>query len=464
MEKFTIEIISEHLGKVEYNNLPKDVIEKAKICILDSIGCTLGGSVTNIGKIVINSSIAKECGLSTIFGHKKKTSLTSAVFINSTLSNILDFDDTYIGHPGATIIPVALNLAEYTNTCGKDLLTAIVLAYEISIRIGLALRPVAEERKYVHGHGTWQVFGAVTAASKMMGLNAGEIANAFGIAGANAPVRSVMKTVYGQTGPTMAKNNYGTASEVGLQSALLASNGFKGPRDIFDGDTGFWRMIGTSYSDLHKTMNSNLGADYVILKNTFKPYPCCRLIHSSIDAVLDVINENGINFSDIEKILIKTISPLNKPPFFVQQDPDPENMTAGQSNAPYTIACALRNIEPVEWYERENMLDETLLEITKKIEFEADPEADKLFRKDQGTIPAKAIIYLKNGKDYLKEVSIPKGDPRNPLTLEDLTKKFKMLASKALDNEYQVMSLINMIMNLEKLEDVNELIKMLSQT
>ena len=298
----------------------------------------------------------------------------------------------------------------------------------------------------------------------MMGLNTGETANAFGIAGANAPVRSAMKTVYGQTDPTMAKNNYGTASEVGLQSVLLAGNGFKGPRDIFDGDTGFWRMIGTSYSDLHKTMNANLGADYIILENTFKPYPCCRLIHSSIDAVLNVVNENDINLSDIEKILIRTVSPLSKPPFSVQQDPDPKNMTAGQSNAPYAIACALRNIEPVEWYERENMLDEDLLEFANKIEFEVDPDADKLFRKDHGTIPATAILYLKNDKEYFKEVLIPKGDPRNPLILEDLIKKFKGLANKAFDNECQVMSLINMIMNLEKLEDVNELIKMLSQT
>jgi 2-methylcitrate dehydratase PrpD len=220
-------------------------------------------------------------------------------------------------------------------------------------------------------------------------------------------------------------------------------------------------MIGTSYSDLHKIMNANLGAEYVILENTFKPYPCCRLIHSSIDAVLDVVNENGIDLSDIEKILIKTISPLNKPTFSAQQDPDPENMTAGQSNAPYAITCALRNIEPPDWYKRENMLDKTLLAFANKIKFEADLDADKLFRKDQGTIPATAILYLKNGKEYFKEVLIPKGDPRNPLTLEDLTKKFRRLASKALDNEFQVMSLINMIMNLEKLEDVNELTKML---
>ena len=457
MKKFTTDIISEYLEKMKYDHLPKNVIEKAKICILDSIGCTLGGSITNIGKIVINSPIAKENGLLTIFGHNKKTSLTSAVFINSTLSNILDFDDTYNGHPGATIVPIALNLAEHINASGKDLITAVILAYEISIRIGTALRPLSDERKYIHGHGTWQTFGATTVASKILGLNTVETAHAFAVAGANAPVRSCMKTVYGQTGPTMTKNNYGTASVVGLQSALLASSGFKGPRDIFDGDTGFWRMIGTSYSDLHQTMSTALDKEYIILENTFKPYPCCRLIHSSIDAVLAAVKENDIDWSDIEKISIKTISPLTKPTFSAQQSP--ENMIKGQFNAPYALTCALRHIEPLDWYKRENMLDMALLEFANRIEFEADPDADQLFKKDHGTMPATAVVHLKSGKDHVKEVVIPRGDPRNPLTLEEFTSKFEGLANKVLDSEHKVMALIDTIMGLEKLENVIELTK-----
>ena len=457
MKKFITDIISEYLGKVRYNNLPKDVIEKAKLCILDSTGCALGGSATNEGEIVISSLLAGERGFSTIFGRKKKTSLTSAVFINSTLSNILDFDDTYIGHPGATIVPVALNVGEDTNASGKEVITAVVLAYEVAIRIGLGLRPTVE-RKYVHGHGSWQVFGAVAAASKLLGLETREINNALGIAGANAPLPSAMKTVYGLTGPTMAKNNFGTASEVGVRSVLLARGGFTGPKDIFDGDTGFGRMISTNQSDLDKILIKTLGIEYKILNNAFKPYPCCRLIHSSIDAVLNVVNNNNISLPDIEKILIKAVRPLHKPPFSSQA---PEDMIKGEFNAPYAIACALRNIEPLEWYERKNMLDESLLEVTKKVEFEVDSNADKLFREDPGTIPATAIIYLKNGKDYLKEVLIPKGDPRNPLITEDLIKKFKRLAFKVLNNECQVMSLINMIMKLEEIEDVNELTKML---
>ena len=108
MKNFLAEIIAEYIERIKYNDIPRAAIEKTKLCILDSIGCALGGSVTDEGKIVIKSLLKGGQGSSTIFGHKIRTSLNSAVFINSTLSNILDFDDTYMGHPGATIVPVAL--------------------------------------------------------------------------------------------------------------------------------------------------------------------------------------------------------------------------------------------------------------------------------------------------------------------------------------------------------------------
>jgi len=457
LKKFLTEIIADYIKKIEYKNLPKSVIKKTKLCILDSIGCILGGSATEEGKIVIKSLLEGEPGSSTILGCKEKTSLTSAVFINSTLSNILDFDDTYTGHPGATVVPVAFNVGELTNASGKEIITAVLLGYEVSLRIGLGLRPTIE-RKYVHGSGSWQTFGAVVTASKFFRLNTENIASALGIAGANAPVSSVMKTVYGLTGPTMAKNNFGTASEVGLLSALLARNGFTGPRDIFEGETGFWRMIGTNYCGLDKILYDTLDKEYKILSVTFKPYPCCRLIQSSINAVFDAVNEHNVDLHDIEKILIKTISSLCRQPFSTQV---PRNEIEGRFSAPYTIACALRNIKPSEWYENKNIISESLLEIAKKIKLEIDPNADKVLQKDPGKVPATAIIYTKMGKEYSRKVEIAKGDPRNPLTEEELIKKFKMIALQALNDEDKVKSLINMIIKLEELKNINEVTKIL---
>jgi len=295
MEKFITNCIADKIIQMEYDDFPPLVINKIKMCILDSIGCNLGGARTEIGDILIKSLIYLENGSSTssIFGSKLKTSLLNAVFINSNLVNILDFDDTYIGHPGATIVPVALNLGEYLNSTGKELITAVGLAYELMLRIGLGLRST-EERKYVHGHGSWQVFGAVIVASKLLKLNSLEIANAIAIAGSNTPIPSAMKTVYGSTGPTMSKNNYGIASQVGVISTFLAKNGFTGPQDIFEGESGFWKMIGTNNNSVKKEIEHDFNIGYKILKVAFKPYPCCRLIHSSIEAVRFIPNKNYI--------------------------------------------------------------------------------------------------------------------------------------------------------------------------
>lgn len=462
MKKFSTQIMAEYIQKIEYKNIPKDVIEKTKLCILDSIGCALGGSTTKKGNILIKSLVEGTEGSSTIFGKKNKTSIHSALFINSSLANVMDFDDTYAGHPGASIIPMALNVGEAINASGKDVITAAALGYEIAIRIALGLRPILE-RKYVHGFGSYQLFGSVATTSKLIGLNSEEIANALGIAGTNAPVRSGMKEVYGQTGVTMTKNNFGIASIAGLVSTHLAKNGFKGPKDIFDGDTGFWRMVGTDNCNLGKILSKTLNKEYEILNVAFKPYPCCRLIHSSIDAVLNVVSENNIKVNDIESIAIKTISPLAKRPFTTPLESILDTIEIqGEFHGPYTIACALGKISLLDWYTNKNVLNKSLMELTKKVEFEASSSADKLFREDFGKIPATATIYVKQGKQYRNKVEIPKGEPRNPVTKEDLLKKFEMLASKVLKNENKVISLIDIIMKLEELENINELTEIVS--
>ena len=263
MPRFITQSIAEYINQKKIEDFPLEVINKAKYCILDSIGCMLAGIKTEEGKILVKSFLNGETGASSIFGLINKTHLFHAVYINSMSVNILDFDDNYIGHPGATIVPLALNLGQFLEVNGKELLTAIIIAYEISIRIGRCLRS-EEERKYILGHGTWQVFGSVSVVSKLLRLKKREIQNAFGIAGANAPVPSVMKTTYGLEGPSMAKNNFGTAAITGLQSGLLAKNGFTGPKDIFDGETAFWRMIGKKHNRINNSLLSDTERDYMI--------------------------------------------------------------------------------------------------------------------------------------------------------------------------------------------------------
>lgn len=167
-----------------------------KVCIRDSIGCSLGGSTTNIGEILTGTiKDLDQNGNCTIMGSGLKTSPPYAAFVNGTFADILELNDIFRGHLGATIIAPAIAVAEKRGISGKDLITACCLGYEISARIGGAVGPSPRTKFIGHGFGTYQTFGAVTAASKILNLKKAEIINAFGIAGANAPLPCNMKTV-----------------------------------------------------------------------------------------------------------------------------------------------------------------------------------------------------------------------------------------------------------------------------
>jgi len=213
--------IVEYCVDLDFNVLPNEVIQKVKTNILDSIGCTLGGYKTDVGRIVTN--VMRRLGgkpVSTLLGSGFKVSCTNAAYANSLMSNALDFDDCFGGHSGSTIIPPALAIGETFRASGRDLIAAVVVAYEVMGRISAAMEPSREYASKVLGMGTYQTLGAVIAASKLLSLSTSQYLSALGIAGANAPVPSCMKTSLNPVGATMVKNNYGTASEVGVMSTL----------------------------------------------------------------------------------------------------------------------------------------------------------------------------------------------------------------------------------------------------
>ena len=226
-------------------------------------------------------------------GVRSKPDCGTAALVYATLINALDYDDIYKkGHPGATVMSAALALAERIDCSGPDLIEAVVVGYEVSGRVGMSLTQ-STPRKTLHGHGTWQTMGAVATAAKLLRLDVRQTAHAIAIAAANAPVASVMKTVYGAR-PSMAKNNFGAAAQVGVNAALLARHGFEGPLDIFEGETGFWRMFGADGCDAGR-LTEGLGHLYEIREVGFKPYSCCRILQSSIEAAVEVFRRAEID-------------------------------------------------------------------------------------------------------------------------------------------------------------------------
>lgn len=404
------------------------MVQKAQNCLMDGLGCLLAAYDRPEAQIWLNS--LADMGIKGdihIIGSEQKSDCSYAAFAHANLINMLDFDDIYKkGHLGATVISAALAVGEKINCNGAKLLEAIVVGYEVSGRVGISMSH-SKDRKTVHGHGTWQVFGAVATTAKLLKLDSLQTANALAIAAANAPLASVMKTVYGDT-PNMAKNNFGIAAQVGVNSAFLARNGGQGPLDVFEGDTGFWRMFGADGVDMTKLTNG-LGEDYEILHVGFKPYSCCRILQSSIEASLQALAATGseIKLDEIEKLIIDAPAIICKFPF---NNKRPNDMWTAQFSSPYTMALALSGVAAgPDWFDDKYYTAPNIIGFMDRIELKVYGGAPSQHH------AAKAQLFY-NGKKFTATISVAKGEAANPLSNEFLTEKFLRLANYRLTTSH----------------------------
>jgi 2-methylcitrate dehydratase PrpD len=452
------EVLVDYVVKTRFTDFPKEVIKKAKICILDAIGCGLGGYKTKIGYVVLG--LVKEMSgkeESTLIGAGDKVPCATAAFANSTLINALDMDDTTFGHPGATIIPAALAVGESVGCSGKDLLTAIICGYEVEERITAAIQPSPERFLKVWFIGTPQIFGATAVAAKLLGLDAFATASAFGIAGTFAPVPSERDVWSWKNRPLhWVKDDVAFPALGGVLAALLSKRGFIGSRDVLDGDKSFYLMAGSDRCDYDR-MTRGLGEIYEIMNVSFKKYPSCRRTHSSLDAIKNLMKANNLKPEDIEKITVEMFAPI-KDEF---TDYKPLNMIDAEFSLPYVVAMVVLGEKPgPNWFTEERMKSVEVLNLAKKVKINDQDEEAKKALLYEGKQIAKVEILTKNGRKYKERVEYARGDPHNPLTEAELNEKFVHLASFTLP-EHQIEKLRKAIEELEKMKDIRQLTELL---
>ncbi len=392
--------LADYLVNTTFENLPSDVVEKAKLCLMDSLGCFFAGHQTPVAS-------GLERLLADIAGGSTSAPFPDPAwqaFHYATLANALDLDDIYWkGHPGATVIAAALAVANRSGSTGRDLIAAIVAGYEVGCRIGMSIVNDTP-RKTVHGHGTWQIFGAAAASAKLLKLDRRQAAHAFAIAA--------------------AKNNFATAAMGGVNAAFLARAGFEGPLDVFEGDTGFWRMAGADGADLSRL---KIGPDmrYEIRDVGFKAFSCCRIIQSSVEAAVEAfalgaIEETGHDVRGIEVFASEIVC---RPPF---NDPDPRDIWAAQFSAPFAIAMGvLGHAAGPEWFAPSRFADRTVRELTGKIRLFPLRSADRAHHHHA----ARVRLHLLGGQVVETTVEVAKGDAANPLAPSFLEEKFLRLSA-----------------------------------
>jgi 2-methylcitrate dehydratase len=429
MDKSVSRQIAEFALGLKFEDLPTEVVTEVKRYLYDSIGCAYGGYHTK--DVNVLRDIYLEMGgaeQATLIGFGDKIPAVNAALINSLMIRALDFNDIYWkedpSHP-SDLIPAALCTGEKVGADMKDIIVAIVLAYEFEQRLCEFAVPGVRERKW--HHATLTQFVSPIAAGRVLGLDVDQMVHAIGINGAHN--HTIGCPTAGHL--TMMKNTVDPmAVQSGVFAALMAQKGYSGTEAVFEGKEGFMDVFGPEW-DMDKLLGG-LGDNYKILECSMKAFPTEALTHTHLSTTLKTVKNNNISYDQIEEVTVTTIARACDILF----DPHkyrPETRETADHSLPYCIACCLVDHEiSTQSFSDEKLKDERIWQVIDKIKGEASEEFEKMFPAKQ---PSKVVVKTKDGKEFSEYLEYPKGDPREPMTMDDLRSKFKGLATGLLSDD-----------------------------
>jgi aconitate decarboxylase len=319
--------LAQFAAQLTYDKIPASVIEHAKLCLLDTVGCGLFGSTLPWSRIL--ADFARDLGgrqESTIWGRDFQASASNAALANGTAVHSFELDDlhkTSIVHPGSVAIPATLAMAEHIGGCnGKEFLVAMVAGYEVAIRVGMSLG-TSHLRRGFHPTGTHGAFGAGAAAGRILGLNVDKMTHDLGISGTQAA--GLMAAQYS----AMVKRMHaGRAAQSGIYGALLAQKGLTGITNILEADYGGYCRAMAEVSDMNK-LTAGLGESFEAGRVGFKAYAAGGSTHTAHEAVKSIMENNDLAADMIDKI---TIHATTATYHHTSWEYKPEGVTAAQMN------------------------------------------------------------------------------------------------------------------------------------
>jgi 2-methylcitrate dehydratase PrpD len=454
------EILANYVARARYEQLPADVVAHAKMCISDAIACGLGGRKNPDMDILIG--LMKDLGgkpEATVVGDRTRLSFLYAAQVNRVMMNMLDYDDTLIkvGHMSSILVPVALAVGERFHASGKEIITSIVLGYEVIARIRDAIHPTEEAYwstfKWVDAGAH---FGVAAATGKLLGLKSKPMADAFGLCGFVHASRVTYPDRAVKGMPRWMKIAGGDILLPGIQAVLLAQKGFSGDRQILDQGSGYSAFVGSDRYTPAK-LTADLGREYQTLGIGFKYYSACRHTSSTCEAVTRIVSAHGIKPEDVERVTVRVQKRIAEA-FGIYE---PKHMIQAQFSMPYVVTMALMG-EPTgpNWYQESKFKNRKIRELQHRVSLEEDPMAKDKFYKENKVVSTVELV-TKSGNRFTEHVEYPKGEPENPFSQEDHLEKMRSMASWLGMKGRQISELVETLNRLERLRSVSELTRLL---
>lgn len=445
-------ILAEQAARLTYDDLPPEVVRKAKLLLLDQLGCQLAFATLPWGKAALSYTTAKRgAGRSTIAYYGTRTNAEDAAFCNGVFGHGFEMDDVEMqttSHPAVCVVPAMLAVGDEQASSGREVLAAMVSGYETFLRFAHAAD--AMRHRFFHCTAVAGAFGAAAAAGQLLGFDELTMRDALAI----ATTQASGNTEYSCSGGTVKRTLGALGAYAGVRSALLAQAGITGSSQALEGRKSFVKGICEGEPDW-EWLTLPFAERFLTLDVGVKPYCCCAAQHTVIDAA-ELIRARGIDPAAIESV---TILQLPREVGNVGQIVHPEDVIQAQFCGRF--ACAMRLVKGGNGYydyTMENIADPAITALIDKIGYAADDERAVL---DDGDGPARVTVRMADGATYEETVAFAKGTKQNPLTEDELVAKFRDLTSRALTPE-RADRVIEMVMNLEAEESITRLTSLLT--
>lgn len=446
MRKQVTKELSQWLADLTLADVPAEVVERTKLIIADITAIAVRGrndSESTPPLVAAIEALDLANGRFRGIGDARTYSATGATLLNATCAHSIEMDDTFSPrgtHTSCNVVPAALASAQIVGASGAQLLLGIIAGLETMCRVGLGRNP--ETPRDFHATPTTGAFGAAAAAAKVLGLSAAQTEHAFGI----VLSETAGNMQFHLNGAWTKRFQVGAASAAGVMAAALAREDYTGSAEALEGDHGFYTLYAAGHGDPERVV-AGLGRQWQILEIAFKPHSSCRGTHAAIDAAIDLRNAHALQFDEIEAV---TIGLPRKPLDLVEllaapNKLDPQTHVEGQFSINFTVATGLRlGRVGVDDYESQ-FRDPAVRDLMARTDVFEDPEAAML---KPGTAAGSVRVRMKDGSEFHRVVTLPKGEPENMISRAEARAKFDYLVAPFL-SDASSQALYDLILRLE---------------
>ena len=388
--------------------------------LADTVGVAFAGAADIFEKEEAILTLKRSEGDAKPIGHNRTCSIVDAIFINGLSSHYLELDDGVrygVIHPSAPLFAALIPLAIANRVTWDDFLRGAVCGYETSIRVASAMQPHHYSAGY-HPTATCCTLGVAVGVSVMLGWDDAVVKDAFSAACVSAcGTLKVLEDV-----SQLKPYNCAKAAANGYMSAIMAGAGFLGPSEPLDGDTGFLKIMTSSYYEEILTGER----DYLYLEKIYqKPYASCRHTHPEIGACFKIRNTAGFSVQQVDCVNVTTYKGvIGKHDF-----KDIHGESSARMSIPYSVAIALATGKAgIAEFAEPYVSDSEILDLTQRVSIFPSEELSRL-------VPDKRVaivnVVMKDGTSFIERVDYPKGEPENPLSVEENLAKFLSMTDHA---------------------------------